>query len=84
MKKGKNNFKKGNFINQTFGENMEYVTIYDDNGITLLFAVDNRVIINNFNNTKEIIEKYIDTYIENEFVNALLAEKELGIDDEDF
>lgn len=79
MKDKKNICKKSSFIDEAFGENNEYVRIYDENGITIIFGMDNKIIIKNFKNQKELIEKYIGKYIENEFTNELLIDQDREI-----
>lgn len=75
MKKGKNNFKKGNFIDETFGEKIEYVRIFDNNGITLIFMNEGKIVIKKFKNTTELIEKYIEKYILKDYADSIINEQ---------
>ena len=74
MKKNKEIYIKREFIDEFFGEKVEYVKIKDNNGITILFNNDNKLIIKNFVNTQEIIEKYISMYNKNEFIDTMFKE----------
>lgn len=71
MKENKNICKKGEFIDEVFGENVKYVRIYDEKGITIIFGMDKQIIVKEFKNTKELIERFIEKYIECEFTNQL-------------
>jgi hypothetical protein len=79
MKDNRSICKKGEFIDEVFGENVEYVRIYDDKGITIIFGMDNQIIIKKFKNTKELIEKFIEKYMECEFSDQLWQEQECEI-----
>lgn len=74
MKQSKIMCKKGNFIDDVFGEEIEYARIFDSNGITIIFSCDNKLIIKNFRSTKELIESYISMYNENEFTNMMFTD----------
>lgn len=74
MKQNKTICKKGNFIDEVFGEEIEYARIYNNNGITIIFSCDNKLVIKNFKNTKELIENYISMYNENEFTNMMFSD----------
>ena len=60
----KNICKKGKFVDEVFGENIEYVKIYNENGITIIFEMENHIVIKEFKNVRELIEKFIEKYIE--------------------
>lgn len=75
MKKEKNNIKKGNFIDNTFGEKIEYVRILDNNGITLIFLNEGKFVVKKFKNTTELIEKYIEKYILKKFADSIIQEQ---------
>ena len=74
MKQNKTICQKGNFIDEVFGDNIEYARIYDNNGITIIFSCDNKLIVKNFKNTKELIENYISMYNENEFTDMMFED----------
>ena len=76
MKKTKKKFQKCNFIDSTFGDNVEYIKVVDDKGITIMYGIANKIMIKN---TKEIIEKYIEKCMEKEFLESLLEEQEIEI-----
>lgn len=66
--------EKGEFIDEVFGDKIEYVKIFDEKGITLIFGMDNQIIVKNFKNTKELIEKFIEKYIECEYTDNMWQE----------
>lgn len=74
MKENKEIYKKREFIDEFFGEKIEYVSIKDNSKITILFNNDNKLVIKNFKNTKEIIERYISMYNKNEFIDSMFKE----------
>ena len=74
MKQNKTICKKGSFIDEVFGDKIEYVRIYDNGGITIIFGCDNKLIVKQFKNTKELIENYISMYNENEFTNMMFSD----------
>ncbi len=76
----KNICKKGQFIDEVFGENIEYVKIYNENGITIVFGMDNHIVVKEFKNVKELIEKFIEKYIEAKYLDQILIEQEQEID----
>lgn len=76
----KNICKKGKFIDEVFGENIEYVKIYNENGITIIFEIDNHIVIKEFKNVRELIEKFIEKYIEAKYLDEILIEQEQEID----
>lgn len=63
---------KKSFIDETFGEKIEYVKIFDKKGMTIIFGTDERLIVKNFKNVGEMIEAYISMYNENQFINKML------------
>lgn len=75
-----NKVVKRNFIDDIFGENIEYVRIDSKDGITIIFDIDNKIYIKNFKNIKEIIESFISKCMENKFYNDLLDEQDVEID----
>lgn len=75
-----NKVVKRNFIDDVFGENIEYVRIDSKDGITIIFDIDNKIHIKNFKNIKEIIESFISKCMENKFYNDLLDEQDVEID----
>ncbi len=75
-----NKVVKRNFIDDVFGENIEYVRIDSKDGITIIFDIDNKIYIKNFKNIKEIIESFISKCMENKFYNDLLDEQDVEID----
>lgn len=74
-----NKVVKRNFIDDIFGENIEYVRIYSKDGIIIIFDIDNKIYIKNFKNIKEIIESFISKCMENKFYNDLLDEQDVEI-----
>lgn len=74
MKQNKTSCKKESFIDEVFGDEIEYARIYDENGITIIFNCDNKLIIKQFKNIRELIEKYISMYNENEFTNMMVSD----------
>lgn len=74
MKQNKTICKKENFIDEVFGDNIEYVKIYDRSGITIIFNCDNKLIIKQFKNSKELIQNYISMYNENKFTNMMFTD----------
>ena len=54
MKENRSICKKGKFIDEVFGETVEYVRIYDENGITIIFGMDNQIIVKEFKISKMI------------------------------
>lgn len=76
----KNICKKGKFVDEVFGENIEYVKIYNENGITIIFEMDNHIVIKEFKNVRELIEKFIEKYIETKYLDEILIEQEQEID----
>lgn len=74
MKDNKTIYKKGKFIDDVFGEEIEYVKIYDNNGLTIIFGCDNKLIIKRFKSTKELIESYITMYNQNEFTDIMFSD----------
>lgn len=74
MEQNKTNCKKGNFIDEVFGDKIEYARIYDSSGITIIFSCDNKLIIKHFKNIRELIEKYISMYNENEFTKMMFSD----------
>jgi len=74
MKDNKTICKKGKFIDDVFGEEIEYVKIYDNNGLTIIFGCDNKLIIKRFKSTKELIESYITMYNQNEFTDIMFSD----------
>ncbi len=74
-----NKVVKRNFIDDIFGENIEYVRIDSKDGITIIFDIDNKIYIKNFKNIKEIIESFISKCMENKFYNDLLDEQDVEI-----
>lgn len=74
MKNNKTICEKGNFIDDVFGEELEYVKIYDRNGLTIIFGCDNKLIIKKFRNIKELIESYITMYNQNEFTDIMFSD----------
>lgn len=76
----KNICKKGKFVDEVFGENIEYVKIYNENGITIIFEMDNHIVIKEFKNVRELIEKFIEKYIEAKYLDEILIEQEQEID----
>ena len=75
-----NKVVKRNFIDDIFGENIEYVRIDSKDGIIIIFDIDNKIYIKNFKNIKEIIESFISKCMENKFYNDLLDEQDVEID----
>ena len=76
----KNICKKGKFVDEVFGENIEYLKIYNENGITIIFEMDNHIVIKEFKNVRELIEKFIEKYIEVKYLDEILIEQEQEID----
>lgn len=76
MNENKTICEKGEFIDEVFGENVEYVRIYDEKGITIIFGTDNKIIVKEFKDTKELIEKFIEKYIECEFSDKIWQEQD--------
>ena len=76
----KNICKKGKFVDEVFGENIEYVKIYNENGITIIFEMDNHIVIKEFKNVRELIEKFIEKHIEAKYLDEILIEQEQEID----
>lgn len=74
-----NKVVKRNFIDDIFGENIEYVRIDSKDGIIIIFDIDNKIYIKNFKNIKEIIESFISKCMENKFYNDLLDEQDVEI-----
>lgn len=74
MKNNKTICEKGSFIDDVFGEELEYVKIYDGNGLTIIFGCDNKLIIKRFKSTKELIESYITMYNQNEFTDIMFSD----------
>lgn len=74
-----NKVVKRNFIDDIFGENIEYVRIDSKDGITIIFDIDNKIYIKKFKNIKEIIESFISKCMENKFYNDLLDEQDVEI-----
>ena len=80
MKENRSICKKGKFIDEVFGETVEYVRIYDENGITIIFGMDNHIIVKEFKNTRELIEKFIEKFVECEFTDKLWTEQQNEIE----
>lgn len=76
MKENKAICKKEEFTDEVFGENIRYVRIYDDKGITIIWGMENQIIVKEFKNTKELIENFIEKYIECEFLDEMFREQE--------
>lgn len=76
MKENKTICRKEEFIDEVFGEKVEYVRIYEDKEITIIFGMDNQIIVKKFKNTKELIEKFIEKFIECEFSDRMWKEQE--------
>lgn len=66
--------KKGKFIDEVFGDEIEYARIYENKGITIIFSCDNTLVVKHFKNTRELIESYISMYNENEFTNIMFSD----------
>ena len=84
MKNNKTICEKGSFIDDVFGEELEYVKIYDGNGLTIIFGCDNKLIIKKFrkeNEFTDIMFSDLDNYLkivqdENEDLKEKLKDKE--------
>lgn len=81
MKSEKYVLKKGEFIDKNFGDKVEYVRIYDGKGIILIFTSCDEIIVKKFNDVKEVIEKYIEKYIEAEFFTGIVEQDEIEFEE---
>ena len=55
MEKNKIICKKGKFIDEVFGDEIEYVRIDENRHITIIFSCDNTLVVKHFKNTRELI-----------------------------
>jgi len=68
------------FIDSNYGEEVEYILIREENENIIIFEDSNTIHIIRFRNERSLIEKLIETKIENNFFNNMLDEQENDIE----
>ncbi|MDO5556687.1 MAG: hypothetical protein Q4G05_00355 [Clostridia bacterium] len=69
------------FIDEVFGEEIEYTIIKEHGYYIIVYLVDNKINIKQFYNIEKLVEELITTREEKEFLNTLIESQELEIDD---
>ena len=74
-------FIKNTFIENVFGENIEYIVINSEDENILLFESDNKIRIVRLGNEKTMIEKIIELELENDFLSDIAGDQEKEIEE---
>lgn len=69
-----------NFIDELFGENIEILIIWDNEGVVIISMQEEEIRVHKYNDMKMLIKEFIANKSELEFLRNLTVEQEKEID----